>query len=89
MRIFTLFALMILTACGTGTVIQDRVQTVSVPVTVPCVSGERPAPVESLESKHPDLYEKSLKQKAELAAAQAGRHKNYGQELNAATLACK
>ena len=80
---------LVLASCGQGTVIQDRPVSVSVPVTVPCVAGERPAPPESLKSKHPGWNSYSVKQKAEYAAAQALRHQSYGQELNAATGACR
>ena len=76
-------------ACGGSTVVDGRPEVVKVPVTVPCVSGERPADVESLKAAHPDWYSYTPKQKAEYAAAQALRHQSYGQELNAATGACR
>lgn len=88
MRYLSIIPIALLASCG-GTVVQDRPTTVSIPVTVPCVSGERPVAVESLQSKHPEWVSYTPKQKAELVAAQAGRHKNYGQELGAATGACK
>lgn len=78
----------LLSGCG-GTVVESRPEVVKVPVSVPCVSGERPAAVESLKAKHPDWSGYSVKQKAEYAAAQALRHQSYGQELNAATGACR
>lgn len=83
-----LLPLLLLTGCG-ETVVQDRPTVVKVPVTVPCVSGERPAIVESLKAQHPDWASYTPKQKAELVAAQALRHKSYGQEIDAATSACK
>jgi hypothetical protein len=75
--------------CAGGVVVQDRPQAVSVPVTVPCVAGARPAAVTAMKAAHPDWYDKSVKQKAEIAAAQALRHKNYGAAVNAATSACQ
>lgn len=86
--IISVAALFALAACG-GTIVQDRPVTVKVPVTVPCVSGDRPASVSSLKSTQPDWYALSVKQKAELVAAQALRHKSYGEAENAATSACK
>ncbi len=83
----TLIAL--LSACGGSTVVENRPEVVKVPVAVPCVSGERPVAPESLKAKHPDWESYSVKQKAEYAAAQALRHQSYGQELDAATSACR
>lgn len=87
-RLYAMAALA-LAACGGGTVVENRPEVVKVPVTVPCVSGERPAAPESLKAKHPDWESYSVKQKAEYAAAQALRHQSYGQELDAATSACR
>lgn len=89
MRYFLVLIFLTLTACPGRVVIQDRVQSVSVPVTVPCVAGDRPEPPESLKSKVVDWYEKTFKQKVEIFGAQALRVKNYGEDLNAATSACK
>jgi hypothetical protein len=77
-----------LAGCSSGAVVVDRPTTVSVPVTVPCVSGARPDVVASLKSQHPDWAGYTVKQKAELVAAQALRHKSYGEGLNGATGAC-
>lgn len=79
---------LLLAGCG-GTVVQDRPERASVPVTVPCVSGARPDAVVSLKTLHPDWAGYTVKQKTELAAAQALLHQSYGQEINAATSACK
>jgi hypothetical protein len=70
-------------------VVQDRPTVVKVPVTVPCVSGERPLAIIPLKEQYPDWQDKTPKQKAELVAAQALHHKSYGQELGAATGACE
>ena len=86
--IVSIAALFALSACG-GTIVQERPVTVKVPVTVPCVSGERPAPVSSLKTTHPDWGTLSVKQKAELVAAQALRHKSFGDAESAATSACR
>lgn len=79
---------LLLYGCGSS-VVQDRPTIVKVPATVPCVAGERPVAPDSLKSKHPNWAGYSVKQKAEYAAAQALRHQSYGQELNAATGACR
>lgn len=85
-----LILLLALAACvERGEVVVDRPKTVSVLVSTPCVSGERPATVEPLKTLHPDWYGYTPKQKTELAGAQALRHKNYGEATNAATSACK
>ena len=89
MKYSTLLLATLLTACGGSAVVESRPEIVKVPVTVPCLSGERPTPPDSLKAKHPDWAWYSVKQKAEYAAAQALRHQSYGQELNAATGACK
>jgi hypothetical protein len=80
---------LLLTACGGGVVVDDRPTIVKVPVTVPCLSGELPMSAASLKSKYPDWDTYSVKQKAELVAAQALRYKSYSEELNAATGACQ
>lgn len=79
----------LLGACGGPVIIKDKPTRVSVPVTVPCVSGERPAQPQPLKDRRPDWYSLTPKQKAEIAAAQALRHQSYGQALNAATGACQ
>ena len=79
----------LLGACGGSTVVENRPEVVKVPVTVPCVSGERPMAPVALKEGHPDWYGYSVKQKAEYASAQALRHQSYGQELDAATSACR
>jgi hypothetical protein len=89
MKYAPLAMIALLCACGGSTVVENRPEVVKVPVTVPCVSGERPALPYSLKASHPDWYSYTPKQKAEYAAAQALRHQSYGQELNTATGACK
>jgi hypothetical protein len=89
MKYAVLILAALLCACGGSTVVENRPEVVKVPVTVPCVAGERPAMVEPLKSAHPDWHGYTPKQKAEYAAAQALRHQSYGQELNAATGACR
>lgn len=78
----------VLAACGPRVIYKDRVETVSVPVLQPCVSGPRPDPVKTLREKYPDWYEKSPKQQAELLAMQIIEHANHSVTLNAATSAC-
>jgi hypothetical protein len=81
--------LLALAACGSGVTVQERPVRVSVPVTVPCVSGERPAEVTPLKQQPLDWSGYTVKQKAELAGAQALRHKSYGSALQASTGACQ
>lgn len=76
-------------ACGGSTVVENRPEVVKVPVTVPCVAGERPAAPVALKEGHPDWAGYSLKQKAEYVAPHAFRLYSYGKELNAATGACQ
>jgi len=89
MKYAPLAMIALLCACGGSTVVENKPVRVSIPVTIPCVSGERPTPVDPLKSAHPDWFGYTPKQKAEYAAAQALRHQSYGQELNAATGACQ
>jgi len=84
----SLVLIALLTGCG-GTVVQDRPTTVSVLTTVPCVSGERPEAVKSLREAHPNWNAYTHKQKAQIVAAYVGRLKNYGQELDSSTSACR
>lgn len=79
-----------LCACSRGAVVVSKPPVVvKVPVAISCVSGARPEPVASLASQHPEWGGYSVKQKAELVAAQALRHKSYGEGLDAATGACR
>lgn len=84
-------SLVLIAACTRPTVVQERVSTASVPVTVPCLSGPRPAPVEPLQARLSDEQWKALtpKQKAALVAAQGQRHQTRAQALDAATGACQ
>lgn len=87
-----IIAPIILGGCGDKrTVVRDRIERVSVPVAVGCVSGERPAAVTSLKDQiSADQWKAlTLKQKAENVSAQALRHQSYGQAVSAATGACK
>lgn len=86
---YALIPMLLLAGCG-STVVQDRPPPrVSVPVTVPCVSGVRPEVIESLKAKHPNWESYSFKQKTEYFAVWALENRNYGQALEAATGACK
>jgi hypothetical protein len=84
-------ALFALSSCAPRTVVQERVQAVSVPVTVPCVSGPRPGAVAPLSAGHNATAWQALtvKQKAALVAAQGLRHQSRAQALDAATGACQ
>lgn len=89
MKYTTLLLATLLAGCGGGVVVEEKPITVKVPVTVPCVAGPRPEGVVPLKQAHPNWYSYTPKQKTELAAAQALKHQSYGQEINAATSACK
>ena len=69
----------------------ERIVRVSVPVTVPCVSGKRPDAVPPLSVAIPRAQWEGLspKQKSEAVAAQALRHQNRADALEAATGACQ
>ena len=88
-KIISIAALFALSACGTGTVVKERIVKVSVPVSQPCIIGERPAAILSLKEKYPDWYEKSPKQQAELFAIHLVEKDAYGISLFAVTSACK
>lgn len=78
-------------ARGDRAPVREVVKTVSVPVAVGCVSGNRPDAVPPLASVYSasEWSALSAKQKAELVAAQALRHQNRAQALEAATGACR
>lgn len=88
-KLYALCIIAALSACSRGAVVVDRPTTVSVPVSVPCVSGTRPEPLVPLRDVHPDWKDYSPKQKAELVAARALAHQSHADALNAATSACK
>lgn len=71
--------------------VAERIVTVSVPVTVPCVSGKRPDAVVALSVAIPQAEWDGLspKQKAEAVSAQALRHQNRADAIDAATGACQ
>jgi len=85
-----LFLILMLTACGPRVVYRDRVETVKVPVTVPCRAGASPVAPAALLSRYTAAQWKALtvKQKAELVGAQGLKHQSYGQAVDAATSAC-
>lgn len=84
MRCLLLACSLTLAGCG-----RDRIETVPVPVPQPCATV-RPAPVEPLNKRFPavtwDLF--TPQQKAAHVGAQALLLRNYGDALNAATIAC-
>lgn len=86
-----LFAVAALTGCARGTIVEERVSTVSVPVTVPCVSGARPDAVGPLSGRFPgrSWTDQTVRQKAANVSAQALRHQNRAAALDAATGACR
>lgn len=79
-------ALASLTACGPRAV-QDRPIAVKVPVAQPCALP-RPAEVSPLAARA-DWDDLDVRQKAALVGKQALELRTYGEQLNAATGACK
>lgn len=86
-RTAALFVVVALAGCG-KTVTQDRPVRIAVPVAQPCALA-RPAPVPSLESQTPDWSDLDVRQKAAWVSKQALALRTYGEQLNAATAACK
>lgn len=90
MRKIALLAPLILTACG-GTVYKDRIQTVNVPVSVPCVAEEG-RPVEVVPLNQTMTREQwdalTLDQREKLLLAQAAARKAYGEQLFVVTAGC-
>ena len=85
-------ALLLLTGCGaSGGIKEDRPTTVSVPVAVGCVAGERPAPVAPLSTQFDNAAWDALgaPQKAAAVSAQALRHQSAHGGLDAATAGCR
>lgn len=80
-----------LSACSSGTVVTEKVERVSVPVAVGCVSGERPAMVAPLKERFTADQWAALtpKQKSANVAAQGLKHQNRAQMLDSATGACR
>lgn len=89
MRVLILAALMLGACAKPGTVIKTQVETVSVPVIQKCAS-DRPDAVPALRDRIDAAawQAMSLKQKAEMTAAQSLRRHNYSLALDAATSAC-
>lgn len=83
--------LALLTGCGGGVVVKDRVVTVIKPVVQPCVEGPRPEPITPLKERvDKDTWYKGLDaaQKSAYIAAQGLDRQTYGEQLAAATSAC-
>lgn len=86
--IFPLLALT-LAGCSGKTIVQDRPVRVAVPVAAPCVTA-KPAQVQSLQTRYSDdeWAAMDVRQKAAAVAENAIRLRTYGEQLNAATIAC-
>lgn len=89
MRVLVLFIALMLSACSPRVIYKDRVETVSKPVTVACVSGERPVEPKAPKERYADWYDKSPKQQAELMMIYTLELYNYGKALDASTSACQ
>ena len=79
-----------LVGCSNPTVVKDRVQTVKVPVSTPCVLGQRPPEIIPLQDQYTRDQWNALTtdQREKLIVAQGLRRKAYSDELNVATSAC-
>lgn len=82
------FASLTLAGC-TKAIVQDRPVRVAIPITAPCVTA-KPAPVQSLQTRYSDeeWAAMDIRQKAAAVAENAIRLRTYGEQLNAATIAC-
>lgn len=92
MRIIVLILAAALSSCADGKARPvESPGTVSVPVAVGCVSGERPSAVTPLQTEFsPGEWAKlTVKQKAALVSAQGLRHQSRAEALEAATGACR
>lgn len=89
MRKTLLFAPLILSACTTP-VIKDRVETVKVPVTVPCVKDTRPEEVKPLKQtmSKQQWDALTLDQREKLLLGNGMARKTYGDQLYVATSGC-
>lgn len=90
LKVLPILACAALSACSGNTVVQDRPVRVAVPVPAPCAS-KRPAPVPSLKATYSDdeWAEMDVRQRAAAVAENAVRLRTYGEQLNAATRACR
>lgn len=87
----TLAAALLLAGCATPQVVyRDRPVEVKVPVAQPCVAGARPTAPVPLNKQYSVEQWKALdpKQKAAIVSAHALALKKYGEDVNAATIAC-
>lgn len=84
-------AALLLSACGGGVVVRDRIVEVKVPVQVPCRLGERPnAPVSlNLQMSKDDWEKLTTDQREALIAAQALRRKVHADRLEVNTAGCE
>lgn len=80
-----------LAGCASNGVITDeRIVEVSKPVAQPCIAESgRPPPVTSLKEKYPDWYDRDVRQKSAIVGLQTEEYAAFGEDLNAATGACK
>ena len=88
-KYIVLIAALALAAC-TGTVVQERPTTVSIPVPQPCVAGARPVAVTPLRERYGDAEWQALdvRQKAAIVGRQGLDLRSYGEDMNAATGGC-
>ena len=89
-KYLALIAMSVSLASCAGTVVEERIVEVKVPVTVECVRGQRPPEVQPLKSKMSKEEWDALTtdQREKLLLAQASDRKEYGEALYVATSGC-
>lgn len=91
MKRFSPLLALLVAGCATPQVIyRDRPVEVKVPVAQPCVAGVRPTAPLPLNKQYSADQWKALdaKQKSDIVGAHALALKKYGEDVNAATIAC-
>lgn len=90
MRVPILLAPFALAACASGPVIEEKFIEVKVPVSVPCVLGERPTEVVPLKEQltREEWDAMSTDQREKLLLANGLVRKTYGNKLYVATAGC-
>jgi hypothetical protein len=92
MRLFLILALVALSACKEHPAEAPPPPTVvAVPVTVSCLSGDRPATVKALQDEHalPEWNALTVRQKSALVVAKGMERQTYGDRAAAVTAGCK
>jgi hypothetical protein len=90
-----MLSIMALSGCAARTippaVIQERIVEVSVPVTVSCLSGDRPTAVKALKEQYGLIAwsDMTIRQKSALVVAKGLERQSFGERATAATAGCR